>query len=169
MSYEQGRISNLLIECLEDSLERRKDIIKAHSFFMQTRFDRIDVLFFPLSLIAGNQKYEHLHPIEPKDRYWNSDEALIKYNHLGIRIVFDDSALLEAFQETNDCSIESDLCKEFLERLNSFYADDDFEKISAEIDKTKIGSPRFKMFKTEKLAAFPDFINVYKPKDVHFC
>lgn len=168
MTYDQGRISNLLIECLEDSLERRKEIISEHIFFRQNQYYRIDILFFPVSLISENEKYSHLSHLEIKNKYWTSDHFLPDSDHLGIRILFDDELLREAFEKTNDCSIEVDIFVELLKNIDNFYPDSNIEIIMQNLEKTRTGSPRFKMFAIQKPASFPDFINTYKPKDVHF-
>lgn len=168
MTYDQGRISNLLIECLEDSLERRKEIISKHIFFHQNKYHRIDTLFFPLSLISKNEKYSHLSHLKLEKKFWISDYFLPDSNYLGIRILFDDELLREAFEKTDDCTIEVEIVVELLKSIDKFYPDDSINIILQNLEKTKTGSPRFKMFAIQKLASFPDFINAYKPKDVHF-
>jgi hypothetical protein len=168
MNYDQGRISNLLIECLEDSLERRKEIISSHIFFQHSEYCRIDILFFPFSLISENEKYKHLSHLKLKKQFWASDYFLPETNHLGIRIVFDDLLLREFFEKTNDCSIESGIVVELFKSIDRFYPDDSSNTLLEKLEKTCTGAPRFKMFAIQKPVSFPEFINVNKPKDVHF-
>lgn len=168
LSYEVGRMVSLLMECLEDSLELRIEIAREHAFFSQDTYNRIDILFFPLSLVIENSKFEHLKHFKLNEDIWTSDEQLIKHNHLGIRIVFDDSKMLKLFESVKDRTIETNICLEFMKRIDSFYPDEKFPEIIHKIEQTKNGLPRFKMFGRRKEAAFPDFISVHRPKTTHF-
>lgn len=168
LTYETGRMANLLMECLEDSLEHRSKIIKEHAFFNQDTYERIDVLFFPASLVSENPKFKHLKHLKINKNDWASDECLIQYNHLGIRFVFNDSKMVNVFASAKDQTIEANLCIEFMERINSFYPDKKFKKIAEKIELTKGGMPRFKMFGLRKEAAFPDLVRICKPEPTDF-
>nr|MDA3786932.1 hypothetical protein [Desulfobacula sp.] len=168
LSYEVGRMASLLMECLEDSLQRRIEIAREHTFFSQDTYNRIDILFFPISLVKENSKFEHLKHLKLNEDVWTSDAQLIKHNHLGIRIVFDDSKMPKLFESVKDRTIEMNICLEFMKRIDSFYPDEKFSEIIHKIEQTKNGLPRFKMFSQKKEAAFPDFVSVHKPKTTHF-
>lgn len=168
LTYETGRMANLLMECLEDSLEHRIEIIKEHAFFNQNTYEFIDVLFFPASLVSENSKFKHLRHLKLNDNDWISDECLIQSNNLGIKLVFNDSKMANAFAAAKDQTIEANICIEFMKRINSFYPDEKFQKLIEKIELTKGGVPRFKMFGLRKEAAFPDLIRIYKPEPIDF-
>lgn len=167
LNYETGRLANLLMECLEDSLEQRIEIIKQHVFFNQDICERIDVLFFPSSLV-NNIKYKHLKHLHLNENNWTSDGQLIKHDNFGIRFLFDDSKILNVFQSVNDQTIEAEICIEFMRRINSLYPDKNCQNIIQKIKLTRSGVPRFKMFVHRKEAAFPDFVGVYRPELTDF-
>ena len=168
LTYETARIANLLMECLEDSLEHRAKIIKEHAFFNQNTYERIDVLFFPSSLVSENSKFKHLKHLKLNEYNWASDECLIQQNHLGLRFVFNDSKMVSVFASAKDQTIEANICIEFMKRINSFYPDEKSHKIIEKIELTKGGLPRFKMFGIRKEAAFPDLVRIYKPESTDF-
>ena len=45
-SYEQGRTSNFLMECLEDTISSHANLVKNHFFFR--KYNQINILIFPI-------------------------------------------------------------------------------------------------------------------------
>ena len=166
MSFEQGTLSNLLMESLEDSMSLRKSLFQDHDFFKYC--DQLQINFFPLSIVTENAKFEHLKHLCKIKKYWCSDCGFPTRGTYGVRIVFDDSEMAKAFQEAQDSSIEVDILSEVLRQLDKMIRDTRTDKIIEALEKTKAGRPRFKLFMGEKPASFPEFINPYEPKPAHF-
>jgi hypothetical protein len=166
MTYEQGSLANLMMECLEDSLSRNRDLINGVTFFQ--KHDQIQVLLFPLSLIKNNERFRHLEHLDPQGKYWVSDYGEMMPGVYGIRVVLEDKLLVDALASVQDRSLEIDFLFEILAQLNQIEADPFVESIRADLDKERVGRPRFKMSKIRKKASFPEFINPYKPENSHF-
>ena len=166
MSFEQGRLSNLLMECLEDSISLRKSLFQEHKFF--GHFERLQINLFPSSLVSGNAKLQHLEHLCKITKYWCSDHGLRAPGKYAIRIVFNDSEITKAFEETQDSSVEVDILLEVLRHLDKIVPDPRTEQITEALERTKTNKPRFKLFREEKPASFPDFINPCEPKAAHF-
>ena len=166
MSFEQGNLSNLLMECLEDSVSLRKSVFQDHDFFKY--IDKLQINLFPLSLVSRNPKFQHLEHLCNIKRYWSSDYGLPAPDFYGIRIVFDDSTITEAFKEAQDSSLEVEILIEVLRQMDSIKPDTRTDKIISALEKTKAGRPRFKLVAAEKPASFPEFVNSYEPQGAHF-
>lgn len=166
MSYEQGLLTNLLMECLEDSLSLNKTIIEKHQFFKT--YDQFQVLFFPHSLVESNDKFKHLKHLNPQERYWQSDYMLIKESLYGIRLVFNDKLLSQALAEVKDRSIEISLLLEILNKLDEIIHDSNINSIKENLNQQISNKPRFKIFTINKEASFPQFVNPHKPSLGHF-
>ncbi len=166
MSYEQASIANLLMECLEDMISRNKNIIAKHEFFKV--HDQFQVLFFPISLVAANDTFKHLKHLDPESKYWRSDYGFPGQGRYGIRVVFNDKLLSEAFAATKDRTLEVELCLEILDQLNNIIPDQNILLIHDELKKQKTGKPRFTIQIREKRASFPEFISPEEPALGHF-
>jgi hypothetical protein len=166
MEYQQGSLSNLLMECLEDSMSRRSPIFGEHAFFKH--YDRFQVNFFPLSMVSNNERFKHLHHLCNIEKYWCSDIGMPGPDEYGIRVVFDDEAITKALTEAQDCSLEVDILIEVIKQLTKIVPDSQIDSIIESVEKTKSGKPRFKLFTLEKPASFPEFINPLEPKPAHF-
>lgn len=166
MSFEQGNLSNLLMECLEDSLARRKPIFRDHDFFRY--IGKLQINLFPLSLVSQNTKFKPLKHLCRPGQYWCSDYGRPAPDYYGIRIVFDDDKIAEAFKQAQDSSLEVEILMEVLRQMDSIITDNSISRIMEALEKTKAGKPRFKLVAAEKPASFPDFINPYEPKSADF-
>ncbi len=166
MSFEQGNLSNLLMECLEDSLALRKSLFQDHDFFRY--IDKLQINFFPLSLVSQNAKFHHLKHLCRPGQYWCSDYGRPTPDYHGIRIVFDDDKIAEAFKEAQDSSLEVEILLEVLRQMDSIMPDTRIDRIIEALEKTRAGRPRFKLVAAEKPASFPEFVNPYEPKSAHF-
>ncbi len=166
MNYEQGLLANLLMESLEDSLSANKTILEKHQFIKT--YDQLQVLFFPHSLVGDNAKFKYLEHLNPHEGYWRSDYGLPAKSLHGIRLVFNDKLLAQAFAEVKDRSIEVDLLSEVLAQLDEIAPDPDIKSIRGSLELQKPNKPRFKIFTANKRASFPQFINSHKPSMSHF-
>lgn len=158
--YEQGSISNLLMECLEDYLSRFVEIINKHCFFR--KFKELEIIIFPNTLFEGG-RFSHIHHLDPKDNFWKSDTGYPKPGCPGIRLVFNNEKLREAFKDSKTNDLEVDLLIEVLTDLNKFCADPDLFKYIAEVEKNKGKLPRFKTIHLSKGVSFPEFISAEIP------
>lgn len=154
MSYEQGLLANLLMECLEDSLSANKTEFEKHRFIKA--YDQLQVLFFPYSLVEGNEKFKHLKHLNPQEGYWTSDYGLPAGSLYGIRLVFNDKLLAQAFMEVKDRSIEVALINEVLTQLDEIAPDSDIRSIREILELQKPNKPRFKILTVNKKASFPE-------------
>ncbi|HWR59366.1 MAG TPA: hypothetical protein VN328_10810 [Thermodesulfovibrionales bacterium] len=166
LTYKQGLLANLLMECLEDSLSTNRTTLEKHQFVKD--YDQLQILFFPYSLVEGNEKFKHLKHLNPQEGYWCSDYGLPVDSLFGIRLVFNDKLLAQAFEEVKDRSIEVALLCEVLTQLNEIAPDLDMKSIREALELQIPNKPRFKLFAAHKKASFPEFINSYKPSMSHF-
>jgi len=166
MSFEQGQLANLLMESLDDSISNFNNILKECLFIKY--FNQIQIFMFPLSLVKKDDALQHLRHLIDEDKYWSSDIGLVERTRYGIRVVFNDKLLPEAFLNSRDRSLEIDLLIEVLAKLNSIASDPKFELLKNRIESEKMNKPRFKYFIRKMEASFPQFIGTYEPKQVHF-
>ena len=166
MSNEQAQLANLLMECFEDSISGNVSLIEKHKFFRI--YDEFRVLFFSLSLISDNADFNHLKHLTPKERYWCSDYGLLKHKTYGIRVVFDDKSLAEAFTAAKDRSLEIALLLEVFAQLNEIVPDTNMVPIKDALEMQKVGKPRFKVLMVNKDVSFPEFVNTHEPTPSHF-
>ena len=166
LEFEQGNLSNLLMECLEDSMSKRKSIIQEHHFFHQCY--GLNILFFPRTVVFDNERFKHIKHLCNITKFWCSDIGMPDSETYGIRIVFDEKAITKAFSEAQDCSLEVAILSEVMNQINNVFPDDQMPSITKLLEKTKSGKPRFKMFRVKKPASFPEFISPLEPKTTHF-
>ena len=97
MDYPQGSLSNLLMECLEDSISRRESIVTEHEFFKGS--ERLHIIFFPLSMASNNERFKHVQHLCRDQRYWCSDAIKIERGTIGVRFVFKEEEIRNALEE----------------------------------------------------------------------
>ncbi len=166
MTYEQGLLANLLMECLEDALSQNALAVEKHHFLRV--YDQIQVLFFPSSLVKGNDDFKHLLHLIPTNGYWQSDSGRLGKTFYGIRLVFNDELLAKDLMEVKDCSIEIGLLTEILERFDEIARDPGMKSLVEMLESQKSNRPRFKMFAIKKKASFPEFVKSHIPSMSHF-
>jgi hypothetical protein len=156
MSYQQGLVSDLLMQVLEDIIRINKEFIVGLRAL--TNHNQIQINFFPWSLIDDNPDFKHLWHLNPAGRIWISDVGRVKSDVLGVRIVFDEKIVSETFEKAKDNSVEIELLKEVLERLDEFTPDPNLDAIKEQLEKFKTTRPRFKMHSVKKIVSFPEFV-----------
>lgn len=154
MSFDQAKIANFLLECLQDSITRQTSLIEMHTFF-QTK-DFLQVLIIPASLIEGNADLEYLSHLRPGDNLWVSDKGYPRPGKSGIRIVYNDKKVSDAFLQIQDSSLEIALLLEVMTQLNSFAPDNTFSQIVASLGMQKGERPRFRLFAVADRVSFPE-------------
>lgn len=166
MSFEQGDISNFLMECVEDYISRHKDIFAEHRFFKF--YGRFQINLFPYSLVSESDRFEHLKHLKPGTGYWCSDHGFVEPGVPGIRVVFDDKQLYQAFADVEDRSLEIELLLEILNQLNSVLPDPNIESMRNALAAMRNSPPRYKMERLKKIVSFPEFIGIHEPTIGHY-
>jgi hypothetical protein len=167
MDYKQALISNMMMECIEDSISRNETIILQHSYFKYAR--QFQVLIFPVSLVIAVDGFDHLkHLIPQDDELWLSDTGIVEPGVDGIRLVFRDNRLMDVLETIEDRTIEVAILSEVLKALDGIFPDTNMPAILELLEEQKKGKPRFKIIKADRQVSFPDFVNPYKPEPIHF-
>jgi hypothetical protein len=167
MNFDQAQLSNLLMECLEDSISAVKDIIKNLAVFSQYR--QFQVSFFPDSLVQSNDDFKHLRHLNCKGKLWMSDTGFVQEGIPGLRIVFNYDQVQKSLLNAKDNSTEIKLLIEFLEKINAVCYDHNIRNIKKLIIRRIHGKkPRFKIFMFDKEVEFPDLASFVSPEPKHF-
>lgn len=167
MDYDQARLSNLLMECLEDTVSFTNNVIQNLHIFLQ--YSQFQVSFFPKSLVQNNTSFVHLKHLIPINKIWIADIGYPAKGVPGIRFVFDDSIVQARLLAAKDNSLEIELLMSILDKLNSFVPDTQLSAIKREAIKILRGKkPRFKLFSINKKIAFPDLSRFDNPLESHF-
>lgn len=162
MSIEQLKISNFLLECIEDTFSRSHKVISDHPFF--NSFEQLSISIFPSSLVESNPKLKHLLQLVPKEKNWLMNCGYLKPGVPGIRIVYDDERVNEAFINVSDRSLEIDLTIDVLNRINEFVRYEGIQKIINSLSAHKIEKPRFKLTLLSSEISFPELLPVIEPE-----
>ena len=166
MSFRQGQIASLLMECLEDLISRNKAILEKHTFFRD--HNKLVVNFLPYSLVSRNDDFAHLRHLDPGDQSWCSERGFVERNTPGVAVVFSEETVADAFMEAKDRSFEITLLLEVVDQLNKLAPDPKVNSIRAMLSKLKKGRPRFKLSEVEKEVSFPEFVPVHEPSISHY-
>lgn len=166
MSFEQGKIAFFLLECLEDTINTRKATVEKHGYFK--KFNKLLILFFPLSLIHESDEFKYLRHLNCLNEIWLSDVGRPHPDYYGVRIVFNDELIQTEFEKTQNASLEVSLLLEVVNQVDRIIRDSSTQEIIEELKHTENRKPRFKLFAVDRLAAFPELIDPYKPEDYHF-
>ena len=166
MSFQQIQISDLLMQCLEDSMSAFAGLLEKHAFFSSR--DRAQVNLFPAQLVLEDERLSHLRHLRPAQNLWSSDSGWVKPGLPGVRIVFDEEAVAEALEAARDRSLDMALLLEVLTRLDSFVPSDALQPIAGGLSAHSTDAARFKLSRVQKEVSFPDLTPVYKPSPSHY-
>jgi hypothetical protein len=153
--YEQGSLSNLLMECLEDYLSRLVEPIKSHAFFQS--WNELEIIIFPDYLLEG-ERFNHIKHLNPQNNVWKSDTGFPKPSCPGIRLVYNFNKIRDLFKDSTTNDIEIDLLIEIVRGLDKHTPDSNLSKLIAELVKHKGKKPRFKTLYMAKGVSFPEFV-----------
>jgi len=159
--FDQGLLSNLISECIEDYLSRFKVLFGNIGFFSE--YEELRIFIFPDS-IRGNENFSHLSNLDPNNDYWVCDYKYLRCKCLGIRLVFNEQKILENFTRPKSNILEIDLLIEILTQINNFSPDEEIKKSIELIIKNKGNKPRFSIINKPKMVAFPDYVNPEIPQ-----
>jgi len=154
--FEQGLLSNLIAECIEDYLSRHKVILGNINFFSE--FKELRIFIFPDS-IREDENFHHLSNLDPGNDYWVCDYKYLRFKCLGIRLVFNEKKIAEYFSEPKSNNLEIELLIEILSQINYFSTDAEIKKSIDLIIQNKGNQPRFSVISKPKMVAFPEFVN----------
>ncbi len=154
LTFEQGKIADLLMHSLNDSLTLYKNVLKDLPFTSEKV--KIHILFFPRSLVEKPQKFDHIkHLIPPEGSLWAMDTTMLKSRDYGIRLVFDDEQVITALKDAKDRSLQISLLQAVLGEINSVFGNDN-DSIDSKLEAEKTQKNRFRMFSYEKKVTFPE-------------
>ena len=162
--HQEGLVANVLMECLEDNLQRYEKI-KEFRFFRT--FDRLHVIFLPSSLV-GREEFKGLQSLDPGENRWKSEIWRDKTGFIEVRVVFNMDRVKEDLTGVADRRIETELLKEILFLLDRIIPDQNLPILEADVNTSTGQLPRFGIFQKEKPAAFPELIQPYKPRPTNF-
>ncbi len=166
MTYEQGLIANLLMESLVDSLSAHAPDLAKSSFFQ--KYKQCQVSFFPWSLVSADDRLSHLRHLSPEDSLWCLDTGWIERRVPGVRVVYNDALVAEAFGDAVDRTSEIELATQVIKRLMIFAPDCDVDAAISDISKEAKDKPRYTIFTVQKEVAFPEFVPAWMPSAHHY-
>lgn len=165
LSWEHGRITDLLMEIIDDGLIMYKNIIKNHNVFKN--FKKIQIFIFPFDAVKDIEQLSHLKKSDPEEKHYLIEYGLPESGILGIRVSFNYLKVVEDLMLSNDRQFEINLIKKIICTLNEI-CPNDIVSIIQTIEKDSINPPRFKINEFEKLASFPEFALVVEPEPNNF-
>ncbi len=162
MSYEQIKITELMMHSLADFLDLCQNILIELN--LANSKNRIQVLFAPVSLVKNNVELKHLQHLIPNSNMWSMDISLFRAQDFGVRVVFDDKKLVTALIDAKDRAIQIDLLIDILRQINTFWADSKLQHIEEELFAERSKKSRFKVFLLEKEVSFLETIRTTLPE-----
>jgi hypothetical protein len=166
MSFDQGRLTDLLMESLFDSLTIYKDTLKNLGYV--ERHNRIQVILFPKSLVVESKKLKHVRHLIPIGPQWEIDITRLKPNEFGVRLVFDEEAIVPVLQDAKDRSFQINLFISVLEQLNKVLKTKGLVSVIRELKKECSKRSRFRVFEFKKTASFPLDVRTVIPEPSDF-
>lgn len=153
-SYEQGQIADSLMHSLEDSFKQYENMLKSLPF--ANNHEKIHFLFFPKSLVKAGSKFDHIkHLLPTDDSLWAMDTTRLKSRDYGIRIVFDDTKVVEALKGAKNRSLQISLLQSVLSEINAVFGGDN-GTVAEKLESEKTQKNRFRMFSYQKKVSFPE-------------
>ncbi|HEV7396684.1 MAG TPA: hypothetical protein VGN86_09270 [Pyrinomonadaceae bacterium] len=155
LTREQGGLTETFMDSLADSFGVYRENIENLAFASEP--GSVLIIFFPMSLVAGNSHFEHLLHLVPTNELWKMDIKRLKSTQKGVRIVFNDTAVAERLIDATDRSLQVELFVDVLGELNQSVPDNDFAAVSAHLEAEKSKPNRFRRFARDKRISFPEF------------
>jgi hypothetical protein len=162
LTREQGGLTETLMDSLADSFGIYAEKIESLAFAGEA--GSVLIIFFPMSLVAHNSRFEHLLHLVPTDELWKMDITRLKSTQKGVRIVFNDTAVSERLMDASDRSLQIELFVDVLRELNHSVPDENFSAVSAQLEVEKSKPNRFRRFAREKRVSFPESAHYIKPE-----
>lgn len=162
LSFDQGRFTDMMMHSLADALTLYRGIIDGLSFTKNK--NKLQALFFPVSLIKSNEKFKHLMHLLPAHELWTMDIMRLKRGDYAVRVVFDDEQILTSLKDARDRSIQVQLLIDILREINLIFDDPTFEQSVTNLAKEKDQKNRFRTHAFRKKVSFPEFAKYSVPE-----
>lgn len=167
LSHDEARTANFLAECAQDAIGTVWSVLQKHSAL--ARAHSCGVHFFPREAVRTQPRFKHLRHLLDGTGAWVIDAGVPSPGRLGIRVVFDQAAVVQAFSETSNRSVEVKLVSEIVTAIDRMNPDARSnaavaQKLAAIID----NKPRFKMCSMARVTAFPDEFVSWIPETSDF-
>ncbi|MFA4880787.1 MAG: hypothetical protein WC650_04170 [Candidatus Doudnabacteria bacterium] len=166
MSFEQCKITDLMMQSITDSLELYQEVLSKLNFANEK--NRIQILFAPASLVKNKDELKHLEHLISQASMWQMDITRLKSRDFGIRVIFDDEKILHVLQDAKDRSAQVNLLLDVLHQTNIIWADSGLQKIEQKLSDEKSKKSRFKTFLAKKEVSFPETIRTISPEKKDF-
>ncbi|MDQ4121736.1 MAG: hypothetical protein M3209_09850 [Acidobacteriota bacterium] len=160
LDYAQGRLTELLMDGLEDALLHYEQLLENLPFAKNEEV--IHILFFPDSLLES-EEFNHLSHLSPDDSNWKIDIARLPRGKQGIRIVYNEILLRNLLQNAKDRAIQIELLLDVIQKLNAVFGDEGYSEIEIKLEKEKSKKNRYRIFSMEKKISFPELSKYVKP------
>jgi len=144
LTREQGGLTETFMDSLADSFAVYRENIENLAFASEP--GSVLIIFFPMSLVAGNSRFEHLLHLVPTNELWKMDIKRLKSTQKGVRIVFNDTAVAERLIDATDRSLQVELFVDVLGELNQSVPDNDFAAVVEQLEIEKSKPNRFRRF-----------------------
>lgn len=145
MIYEEAKLTDMLLMCLEDYFSSIGQRLMSLSIFQHYNEFNIDI--FPDTLVNRERDtFKHLNSFLTELKVYNGEAGFIKHNIVGVRMVYSFEKTLKQFSDCTNSLYESELflyVAKLFDALNPDpKADKTFEEIKIEIGSKK---PRYKV------------------------
>src|SRR6266850_2574179 len=144
LTREQGGLTETLMHSLADSFGIYRENIENLAFASEP--GSVLIIFFPMSLVASNSRFEHLQHLFPTNELWKMDITRLKSTQKGVRIVYNDTAVSERLMDASDRSLQIELFVDVLGELNQSVPDNDFAAVVEQLEIEKSKPNRFRRF-----------------------
>jgi hypothetical protein len=166
LSHAQARLADFLMQCIQYSLCQYSELLSAQRVFLERPM--LIIQLFPYSLVGTSKEFAHLRHLNPENEMWQADCGLLDSDCTGLRIVFDEDKVTEAFLDAPDRSKELDLLQFILRKFDSCCQDPGIAAISETIERDKWKRPRYKLFSSQRHVSFPELHRPCEPTAMDF-
>lgn len=166
MKFQQGKVTDSLMHALVDSLELYVKPLDQLSFCKVK--NKVQIIFFPASLVKVDEKLKHVRHLLQDGQIWKMDITRLSPKDYGVRVVFNEDALLEALNDVRDRSLQISLLVDVLRQMNIIWPEAALTNVEVELEKEKTQKPRFKTMKVDKRVAYPEAIKPLLPENKEF-
>ncbi len=163
LSFDQGQISNLLMEILADSVQQFT-FPWNHLGTMLTS-SVLHVIFFPKTIVESSEKFNHLKSlIPPPDSDWKIDAGYIDHGIIGIRVIFNEARVRETLLRAKDSTFPVSLIEAIIRAVDFLRPNPEILEDIEMLRENSSKPVRFMMFEHRKDVSFPEFSRVHSPE-----
>lgn len=169
MPYREGGALDSFMQSLFDAIDLNQGILNKLNFTKE--HFQIQVIFFPLSVVASNDELKHMRHLVPSENLWAMDRTRLPQlgrNKIGIRVVYDDERVPVTLQQAQDRSLQISLLIDVLKQLSELLFEPNLDGVIAELDGEKVKPVRFGAFAVEKSVSFPEGIGNVLPGEKEY-